>query len=257
MSKFKYLAVMGLFALAAPASAANLIVNGGFETLSTPIPSGKGGYEIGVHYNYGQALTGWTSAPGSTTNANSSFNVLFDASKVLTSEPDTRYSASETQKLSQANFAGASPDGGNFVALDGDIFFNGALSQTVNGLTPGKTYALKFYWAGTQFENRTGDITERLDVSFGPSSFSTATVANPTHGFQGWFLVSKNFKAVSSSQLLSFLSVGTPDGLPPVALLDGVSLSTVPEPQSWALLIAGFGMVGVAARRRRLRVVAA
>lgn len=37
----------------------------------------------------------------------------------------------------------------------------------------------------------------------------------------------------------------------------GTAAGTVPEPQSWALLIAGFGMVGLAARRRRLKVVAA
>jgi len=30
-----------------------------------------------------------------------------------------------------------------------------------------------------------------------------------------------------------------------------IGIGTVPEPASWALLIAGFGMVGVAARRRR------
>ena len=33
--------------------------------------------------------------------------------------------------------------------------------------------------------------------------------------------------------------------------LDDIAVSTVPEPQSWALLLAGFGMVGYAVRRRR------
>ena len=31
----------------------------------------------------------------------------------------------------------------------------------------------------------------------------------------------------------------------------------VPEPQSWAMLIAGFGLTGAAMRRRRAKVVAA
>jgi hypothetical protein len=35
------------------------------------------------------------------------------------------------------------------------------------------------------------------------------------------------------------------------------SAGAVPEPSSWALLIAGFGIVGVTARRRRPRIVAA
>lgn len=33
-------------------------------------------------------------------------------------------------------------------------------------------------------------------------------------------------------------------------VLDNISVTTVPEPASWALLIVGFAMVGVAARRR-------
>ena len=36
----------------------------------------------------------------------------------------------------------------------------------------------------------------------------------------------------------------------------GFAASAVPEPQNWALLIAGFGLVGVAARRRRTAVAA-
>ena len=40
--------------------------------------------------------------------------------------------------------------------------------------------------------------------------------------------------------------------LEPVA----VSLAAVPEPASWALMIAGFGLTGAAMRRRRLRALA-
>ena len=35
------------------------------------------------------------------------------------------------------------------------------------------------------------------------------------------------------------------------------TIAAVPEPASWALMIAGFGLVGAAARRRRGLVVAA
>jgi hypothetical protein len=33
--------------------------------------------------------------------------------------------------------------------------------------------------------------------------------------------------------------------------LDDVSISAVPEPASWAMLIGGFGLTGAAMRRRR------
>jgi hypothetical protein len=63
------------------------------------------------------------------------------------------------------------------------------------------------------------------------------------------------FTANSTSELLSFLAVGTPSGnLPPFALLDGVSLTAVPEPSNWAMMLAGFGGLGFAAVRRRRKM---
>ena len=44
--------------------------------------------------------------------------------------------------------------------------------------------------------------------------------------------------------------------LPPPVLASGGPLATVPEPASWALLIAGFGLVGAVARRRRVATAA-
>jgi len=54
--------------------------------------------------------------------------------------------------------------------------------------------------------------------------------------------------------VLSFLAVGTPAGVPPFSLLDGVSMtSAVPEPQTWGMLGLGLGLVGFAARRRKAK----
>jgi hypothetical protein len=39
-------------------------------------------------------------------------------------------------------------------------------------------------------------------------------------------------------------------------LLDNVVVTQVPEPATWAMLIAGFGLVGSAMRRRRTAVAA-
>ena len=239
--------------MAGSANAANLVTNGGFETVAAGTPAQ--GFEVGPNFIYGQAVTGWTSAAGSTTNTNNAFNLLFNSATATTISPNTRYTASEVQTLSVDHYGGASPDGGNFMALDGDTQANGAFSQTITGLTVGATYRLSFYWAATQFQNRVGETTERLDVSFGDDSFSTSTVVNPTHGWQGWFTVTHDFTATSASQVLSFLSIGTPNGLPPVALLDGVSLTAVPEPATWGLMLAGFGAMGVAVRRRRRATV--
>jgi hypothetical protein len=96
---------------------------------------------------------------------------------------------------------------------------------------------------------------------FGTSSFATPIFTNSNPGcngcvppgdFSGWQLMNFNFVAHATSQTLSFLAVGTPVGnLPPVAFLDGVSLTAVPEPAVWGLMIVGFGAVGALIRRRR------
>ena len=64
--------------------------------------------------------------------------------------------------------------------------------------------------------------------------------------------MSRTFTATGASQVLSFLSIGTPTGLPPIAMLDNVSLTAaVPEPATWAMMFVGFGMIGASARYRR------
>jgi hypothetical protein len=64
------------------------------------------------------------------------------------------------------------------------------------------------------------------------------------------------FTPTATTQTLKFLSLGTPDGLPPIAALDGVSL-TVPEPATWAMMLVGFGGIGAMIRRRRHTLVTA
>ena len=54
--------------------------------------------------------------------------------------------------------------------------------------------------------------------------------------------------------MLKFLAVGTPTGVPPFSLLDGVTMNAVggvPEPATWAMMILGIGGIGAMARRRR------
>jgi hypothetical protein len=141
--------------------------------------------------------------------------------------------------------------GNNFVGLDADPEFNGPLQQTVSGLTSGHTYQLTFDWAAVQLQNRTGATFDQLQASLGGSTQNTATVYEPTHGFSGWMQQSFDFTATSSSEVLSFLAVGGPGGLPPMVLLDNVSLTSVPEPAAWMVMLVGLAGLGVALRVRR------
>ena len=175
---------MKLFAFAAAASAAlalgsaaqaapNLVTNGSFETSTQTI-----GHEFGASYIYGQSVTGWQSL------SPTAFNLWFpDATTATTVDASTRFSEPGQYLW---NLPGSVPDGRAFVALDGDPVASGALTQLISGLTVGASYNLTFSWAAAQYRDRVGDTTERLDVSFGGESFSTATVPNASMSSTGW-----------------------------------------------------------------------
>jgi PEP-CTERM motif len=145
---------------------------------------------------------------------------------------------------------GASPDGGNFVAIDGDPNFAVPLTQTVTGLTPGERYSISFYQAAAQQKGFDGATTERWSVSLGsgPAQLTTLML-NANHGAVGWMQQTLTFTAANASELLKFVAVGTPNGLPPFVLLDGVSIAVaIPEPTSFALI--GLGLLALPAFRR-------
>mgnify|MGYP001017060695 CR=1 FL=1 len=122
----------------------------------------------------------------------------------------------------------------------------------------GQPYQLDFWWAGAQLSLTTGATTDQLQVSLGNQTQSTAVVANPSQGFTGWMFQTLYFTAQNNSEVLSFLAVGGPSGLPPFVLLDGVNLNAVPEPSTLLTASLAVGLFGIgAARRLRRRNTAA
>ena len=57
------------------------------------------------------------------------------------------------------------------------------------------------------------------------------------------------FVATATTQTLTFLAKGTPQGQPPVVLLDGVSMIQTPEPATLVLL--GGGLIAIIAIKKR------
>jgi hypothetical protein len=240
-------------------AAIDLITNGSFTLNTLPgavAAAGWNGAEIDANFSYAGTVTGWTSpnVPGYS-NGYNIYEFGTSVANVKGADAISRWPG-EQQRMN-ANFNALSPDGGAFMILDGDPGFAGPLQQVVNGLVVGQNYALSFYWAGGELSNRTGFVSDQLHVTFGGDTQDTAkyfntAAANAPGSFSGWSQVTMVFTAHSTMQVLSFLSDGAPGGnLPPVALLDGVSLVGVPEPAEWILLIAGFFGLGVAIRRRR------
>ena len=236
---------------ASPALAAGLVLNGGFESV-TPGPN----YFLGG----GASLTSWTSGgyiavygPGGadTTGANQGGNPIYIWGPNLPGIYSTPNGLTAT-----------SPAGGNFVAMDGDQTLNVPITQTISGLNPGQRYDLSFYyaaaqWASSDLQNWNGASATRFEVSIGAATFDTAYLGIASHGFSGWKGQSFAFTATSTSEVLSFLAQSTVYGVPPIGLLDGVSISA-PEPGAWMLMLVGLGGLGATTRRTRAsRAIAA
>ena len=141
--------------------------------------------------------------------------------------------------------------------MDADPAITSTMQQTMNGLTVGHRYQLQFYWAASELQSRTGITNEGVEVQVfnGATSaldWTSASVTTPSQGFTNWVKVNLSFVATNSSETLKFLSKSTSTCLPPMVLIDGVSV-TVPEPGTVTMLGAGLAMILVAAVRRRKR----
>lgn len=221
------------------AQATSLVQNGSFETLLQPGVSAQ----FGAGYP-SQQVTGWTT---------SGYNFVFlpgTADKAGATGSAGALSLWGPGNGSANGLPASSPDGGNYIGADG-AYQVSAITQTITGLSPGSTAVVSFNWAGAQQYKFDGATTEQWIVGFGTDpTQATAVVQNANHGFTGWMQQTFSFAVTSTTAVLSFLARGTPGGEPPFSLLDGVSLVQVPEPATWAVLLSGAGLAGLASRRR-------
>jgi hypothetical protein len=234
-------AAAAVLAIGTSANAFEFVTNGNFEA-STYTQNTQFGGQSGGAYVFSQGVTGWTGLTGE------ALQFYYFGGTQTTINPIDRFNDCCDRLVAPTTL---SPNGGNFVGLDGDSNVAGGISQTINGLVVGESYNLTFNWGASQSAARQGATTEQLHITFGSQTADTAILNNCSQCFTGWQNEHFTFTATSTSQTLSFLSIGTPLGLPPIALLDGVSLTAVPEPTTWAMMLLGFGGIGAMIRRRR------
>ena len=143
-------------------------------------------------------------------------------------------------------WAAPTPGGGS-VDLDG--LAPGGITQSITNLAAG-SYALSFYLSGNPDG---GPSTKTVLVTIGnvvvPFTY-TVTAANSAMNMN-YELKTVNFTLDSAATIpLSFLSLdggGSPFG----AVIGDVSISAIPEPTTWAMMIIGFLGLGLMAYRRK------
>ena len=136
------------------------------------------------------------------------------------------------------------PSGGNvFVELDSTA--NASMSRVV---TAG-AHTLSFLYSP-----RPGQAASTNGIEFllnGVLLAPPGTLAQAGGSNTNWQSFTTTYTATKGS-ILTARAVGTSDSYG--GYLDNISISGVPEPTSWAMMIGGFGLVGGTLRRRRSSV---
>jgi hypothetical protein len=214
--------------LPAPASA-NLLSNGSFETPSlAATPLGYAFYADGS-----TAIPSWTvGLLAGAVNANA-------------------------QLTNNNAFAGLNAsDGVQYLDLTGNVGRGAGVVATVATVST-LDYVVAFDVGAFFFGGSFGPATVALLINGGLAG--SYAVAPPASNAINWQRFSYQFAGSGSQVSIGLFSSLSPSSSSLGVGLDNVALvsvaqpsSAVPEPASWAMLIAGLGLVGALARRRRL-----
>ena len=144
------------------------------------------------------------------------------------------------------NYWPAPSPGGGSVDLDGNSV--GAISQTLFGLAAG-TYKVSFALSGNPdgappskalAVSVTGSTTQNYDYPV------VGDKVNMNYSDESYI-----FTWGGGNATLTFASLNTPSENPYGPVIGDVSISAIPEPATWAMMILGFLGVGFVAYRRR------
>jgi hypothetical protein len=136
------------------------------------------------------------------------------------------------------NVAGLAFSGANFVELDTNA--NSSMSRIIDA----GSYILKYWYSDRP---NVPASSNGVSVMLGANALLTTPGGAGREGTR-WSEKTVSF-SVAAPTTLTFAALGTSDSLG--GYIDSVSLSAVPEPMTWTMMIVGFGMMGAALRNRR------
>lgn len=149
--------------------------------------------------------------------------------------------------------AGIDYIGGYWQAADGTRSIDlsggaaGSISQTLTTVL-GQAYTVSFSLAGNPDGGPSSKVLLTLGTPGGLTQADTFDTTGATRADMNWTTFFYTFRAASTSTTLTFQSA-TNTAFGPA--LDQVAIAAVPEPATWALMIAGVGFTGGALRTRR------
>jgi hypothetical protein len=224
----KFLMMASALALASPASAANILVNGGFEV---PLqgPPNFAAFNVPVGSTL---ITGWNIVQG---NVDLTTAVNYGPG-INTLDPS---SVQDIDLIGDSNGSGG-------------VF--GGLSQSFSTIM-GETYLLAFQYAHNNGTFSPNGYAAQVTVadSAAPANTVLSTEVSQRPGTPVWTAFSQTFIANANITTLSFIS--TRGAFNAGIYLDNVSVdlvtTAVPEPGTWAMMLLGFGMMGLGIRRRQ------
>ena len=228
MKTLTLLAVAAMAAASAPASAA--IVSLDFEKVNATYPSGFA--NILEFYNGGLSSDG-------TTGTN--YGISFGRNALAICLNSTSVRCSNT---SRGGLAPASSQGGLFFLDGSETFMNIA-----SGFSTGFSFnyvSLSFAGSVSVYDglNGTGSLLATLNLTPNAGSCPGYSAGfcpfSPTGVLFAGTAKSVSFAGVANQIVFDDITFGT-----------DIPGPRVPEPATWAMMIAGFGLVGFAARRRR------
>lgn len=126
------------------------------------------------------------------------------------------------------------PTTGSGFSLEVNANTFGDIVQTVSGLAPGKRYTIGWSYAG-----RDGGGPQAMDVSFGGNLLTTNTGS-----FGAWTLNSFSVVAIATTEVLEFKSLFTGGDPSYGNEIASVSVTAIPEPSVWLMMLMGFASLG-------------
>ena len=204
-----------LSAGAASAATPELVVNGSFEANVITSP-----------WAPVNAVTGWTSSA----SGNSAFEIQKGATQG-----------------GQSGFMPTAAAGVQYLELNTDRLTS--ISQTIS-TTAGSSYLLSFAYSGRP--DAAGNASSLMNVYWGNTLLTTSPLVGTTT--PTWQNFSQTVSALGASTVLRFESVGPTSATSYGSYVDNVSLSVsaVPEPHTYAMMLLGLGLMGfIAARGKR------